>query len=244
MRKYIQLAFNLSVIMFLFFTPCLYSNGNMDKSVLLNKDYAVKSSLIVSGKVVKKKEIWDRRTNKLMGRPDILKEIILHIKVFSVIKGGFLYKGEVIKVSLKSRKQKFKYPAIAQGESGIFYLDSGNEPFSLIYYEPSIDKSGKNVIPSKKQALKKLNSPKKISGRMIRKSEKLRKATLGKIAAKYKMKDAEIITMISFQGPRPPDGGYVCWGVKGKINGKWHVWQPGAGLRKGKKLKDFHKCQK
>ena len=98
-----------------------------------------------------------------------------------------------------------------------------------------------------KQISEMLGPPIKVTSKMIFGSEELQEKVAKKIGARYGMKNAVVITLISHQGPRPPRGGYKYWGVKGKIKGVWHIWEPhGNGrLRKGEQLVDpkrFQKC--
>jgi hypothetical protein len=60
------------------------------------------------------------------------------------------------------------------------------------------------------------------------------------------MSKASVIFLVSHSGPAPPEGGYVYWGVKGKVKGKWKVWQTGYNgkLLDGHKLIDPMRNQK
>ena len=66
------------------------------------------------------------------------------------------------------------------------------------------------------------------------------------IARKYGIQNAETIILVSFSGPTPPNGGYVYWGVRGKKDEKWYVWQPWTNwiLRPGSELEDPKRYQK
>lgn len=240
-----------------FFQPavlCLAGSSPEKASVPAgDEDAELESSLTISGLVLKKEELWDRRTNTLMGRPDILKEILLSVKVISVAKGHLKPDPSPVTISIKSQKNIIKYKSISTGDRGIFRL-TGNGPayelleFDLIIPAPKPVQGGR-VLP--------VNTPAKvptarasgdielerISGRDIIKSKALQEKAVKKIAAKYGMTNASFASMVSFQGPVPPSGGYVHWGVKGQIKGVWHIWQSGK-LRQGSELDDPHKYQK
>ncbi|MES0491265.1 MAG: Hint domain-containing protein [Leptospirales bacterium] len=91
-----------------------------------------------------------------------------------------------------------------------------------------------------------LDSIEKISGRQIKESRPLQERAARAIAKKYNMKNAEIVILVSFSGPRPPEGGYVYWGVRGQLDGKWVIWQPYTNppLRPGRELEDPKRYQK
>jgi hypothetical protein len=57
------------------------------------------------------------------------------------------------------------------------------------------------------------------------------------------MKQASFVSKTGYQGPEPPPGGYFYWGVKGRINGTWHIWQSGS-LKQGEDVEDYHRYQK
>jgi hypothetical protein len=87
--------------------------------------------------------------------------------------------------------------------------------------------------------------PDEIGGRELQASPALQKKALRIIAERYGLREAKLIFLTSFQGPMPPRGGYLYWGVRGKIKGHWHVWQPGERApRLGNDLDDPQKGQK
>lgn len=230
----------------------------------LNPEYEKSAALMLSGKIIKKEEIWDRRSNPEMGRPDILKEILLHVKVDKVLKGKLLEKSKLITVSIKGHKSLIAYRMLKKGDSGTFYLNSKKIPYILLNFElsyspPALPSKNENVrtdpVPKKnnfrppytdEKVDKMLGPPVRITGKMILESKDLQEKVIRKIAVRYGMKEAVIITLTSFQGPTPPSGGYKYWGVKGKIKGIWHVWQPHRKnpLIKGDKLIDPKRYQK
>jgi len=102
----------------------------------------------------------------------------------------------------------------------------------------------KTPTPSKTQYTGAIEQLERTGGRQMVKSEEMQEQAVKIISEKYSMKNASFITIKSFSGPRPPNGGYIYWGVKGNINGKCHVWQPGYGLRQRTGLEDPKKFQK
>ena len=74
----------------------------------------------------------------------------------------------------------------------------------------------------------------------------LQKKALQTISHRYHMTQALVLFLHSNSGPRPPEGGYLYWGVVGKIKGRWYVWEPGKNgvLREGTELKDPKQYQK
>lgn len=210
--------------------------------------YTPESPLVVSATVMNVEEIWDRRTNELMGRPDWLKEIILQIRVTGVVKGSSPESKLV--VSIKGGKLLIQAKTIFTGQSGLFTL-SGSEPvYSLVAFVPGPEKRPTAVtkpLPVNTPVkLKPLPFPENVTGHDIVKSKELQSKAVKTIAAKYKMTNASFITVTSFQGPMPPPGGYVYWGVKGQVKGKWFVWMPGRNgyLLEGQELFDEKMHQK
>ena len=198
-------------------------------------------TFVVSGMVIKKEERWNRRSNPQMGRPDILKEILFHIHVDSVVKGKIPGNSNSITVSVRGQKELLKYKTINEGNEGTFTLSGEAMPFFLI--EATLFT---RVDGSSKTDEEFLNSIEKISGKEIQESKALQKRAARVIARKYNMQNAEVTILVSFSGPRPPKGGYIYWGVRGQIDGKWYVWQPWTNwiLRPGKQLEDPKRYQK
>ncbi len=204
----------------------------------------------ITGKAMDREEIWDRRPNPLMGRPDWLEEIILTVRPSS---------GPDITISIKGEKLLIKYKTITAGSRGVFRVTGRKMPYSLVSFEPFKGSGSReeNIVP--KKTAKPVPTPKpvktpiyvtlleseKISGRDIIKSKTLQDKAVREIAKKYGIKNAAFVTKTSFQGPVPPPGGYVYWGVKGLVKGADHIWQYGYGLRRGSELEDpqrYNKC--
>ena len=228
------------------------------------------SALVVSGIITEKEEIWDRRSNPLMGRPDILLEIRLKLKVISIIEGSLPKNTKNINIVIAENQKLLAQNNLAVGDRGIFYLDSYKNPYRLMNFE-RIENSNKaenekntssqtdtfqfpeksmntlttDSIITDQQIAKWLENSDNIPGRLIVRSEELKQKALKEISTRYKLKNASVVTMISHQGPCPPPGGYVYWGVCGTINGNWFIWQPGYDdLHPGKELTDPKRYQK
>jgi len=223
-------------------------------------------TLVVSGTITEKKEIWDRRSNPLLGRPDILKEIKFKLEIITLIKGKLPKNTKQIDMSITKNQKLLAQNYLAEGDTGTFYLNSINKLYSVVDYtdikkntkpaenEPSPADTVKapslvsNLIKrdtiTNEEIAQLLEKPDYIPWRLILKFENLKKAALQKIAKKYQLNNTMVVTLISHQGPRPPSGGYLYWGVSGRIKGKWHIWQPGKGLRQGKDLVDPKRYQK
>lgn len=219
----------------------------------LSKD----ASIVVLGVITNTEEIWDRRTNPLMGRPDVLKEIIWRVQAGTVYKCDPPLAAGSIRVSITGEKNIIKYKRYAAGAEGLFYLAGENAPFNLVSFSAKTPSGKITPVPALKitprpapvvnrQKTPEPAFPENISGRDIIKSKELQKKAAAAIAKKYSMKDASFVSMTSFSGPVPPEGGYIYWGVKGLIKGKWHIWQHGCGSpREGTQLEDqqrFNKC--
>ncbi|MFC1517473.1 hypothetical protein ACFL5G_02830 [Candidatus Margulisiibacteriota bacterium] len=199
------------------------------------------AELVIRGMVVRREEIWDRRSNEMLGRPDQLKEIVLQIKILEVIKGS-TPPTNIITISIKGRDQIITHKGLAQGTRGKFYLAGEKPPFVLVGTGDIIRPKPK-PLPKPRPKPKPRPFPENIGGIEMKKSPQLQKRAVDVIAKKYNMKDAQILFLVSNSGPRPPSGGYVYWGVKGQIDGKWHVWQFGK-LHEGQKLIDPKRYQK
>ncbi|MEK6796718.1 MAG: hypothetical protein AABZ39_18220 [Spirochaetota bacterium] len=211
--------------------------------------------LAVSGTITAREEIWDRRTNPLMGRPDILVEIVLHVAVEQVIAGKLPPAMTEVVVSVKERAFLIQFRTLTKGQKGKFHLVGSSSPFILSGFEPSAAPpkplQTNNPKPTPFVETNEagyddsaLQYPEKIPGRVMVRSKELQNKVVAIIAAKYGMKNASLLTLVSFSGPCPPDGGYVYWGVKGEVKGKWHVWQSGR-LTEGATLTDpqrYNKC--
>jgi hypothetical protein len=222
---------------------------------------------ILSGTIIKKEEVWNRRTNPLMGRPDFLIEIIFTVKVDSVITGKIRL-NELIKISAKGEQIIVKTKNVPQGQSGIFKFQRKDTSFELLSFEAFPQQvmpdtkdnrdTVKKSIPQKvvtrinadgylKMNDKEFqNSIETIPGKEMKSSEALQKRTAKCVAKKSGLINAETIVLVSFSGPAPPHGGYIMWGVRGQKAGKWYVWQPGNKwkLIEGKELDDPHRYQK
>jgi len=235
----------------------------------LSAEFNEKSDLVIAGKIIKKEEIWDRRSNPLMGRPDILKEIIYIVKPETIYKGKLQQKGKPVTVSVKERKSLIAFRVLIAEEVGIFYLAGSKSPYELLHFQSThrpkmvnmrdnkikpqpVNKKYNSTIkeyydPEKeytdKQIGEMLEPPVRIASKYIFESVKLQNRAVNIIAIKYKMESTSLVTKISHQGPRPPRGGYKYWGVRGKIKSVWHIWQFGK-LKKGDKLEDPKRFQK
>lgn len=88
--------------------------------------------------------------------------------------------------------------------------------------------------------------PEHLSARSVKEDAALKKKAVRAIARRFGMSGAKAVFLASFQGPQPPEKGYLYWGVAGKIKGAWKIWQAGmAGeLRDGKALADPNQFQK
>ena len=255
----------------LLFTMSSKKENNIHDRPLHSKK-SKNADLVISGIIIKRKEIWDRRTNPMMGRPDILREILLDVQTEEVLKGKLPEKSRQITISIRGNKSVIRFKILRQGERGIFYLSGNKPPYSLLDYtfiskpkiipaQNKVEKPKPKPKPKKKdqptydnyleytdkQISEMLKPPVKVTSKMIFTSKKIQKKVAKIIGARYKMKNAIVITMISHQGPRPPRGGYKYWGVKGKIKGEWYIWRPYSKgkLRKGTQLEDpqrFNKC--
>lgn len=249
-------VFTFSLFICLFSFKPLIASSTQDKLPVLNREFSDKAYLVISGTIINREEIWDRRTNPLMGRPDILKEIIWEVRIDSFLKRKSPVASGSIKISITGEKLIIKHKAITAGSKGIFYLTGVRQPYALIYADiPAID----SINPAPVKTIKPRPKPKatttpyggplleseKISGRDIIKSKELQDKAVREIAKKYNMKNPSFLSMTSFSGPVPPNGGYKYWGVKGDIKGVAHVWQHGYGLRQGSSLEDpqrYNKC--
>jgi len=182
--------------------------------------------LVVSGKVVGRKEIWDRRPNPLMGRPDILKEIDLQVDVSRVVFGDIASGADRIKVSIGTQEKLIKFKFLAEGWRGTFHLSGAKDPYELAEFTDGVAPPAKprpGIAPVPPNTGSTLRFPDNVSGRQIKESPSLRERALKEIMRRYGMTGASVITLTSHSGPVPPPGGYVYWGVKGRIRGKWYI---------------------
>jgi hypothetical protein len=188
---------------------------------------------VVRGTVTGREELWDRRSNPMMGRPDWLKEIILEIQPKD--DSGRL------KISLKGAALQ-KHRRIGVGWAGKFGIEGEAEPYALMSFEPEFIPVAETPKPTpvKPAALK---FPEGLRAQELEASPELREKVRKLIAKRYGMAGAKVIFLTSHSGPMPPKGGYRFWGVKGRIKGKWHVWQQGS-LAEGSELIDPHRYQK
>ncbi len=240
--------------------------GIIDVRALLLKSLTQNSGeIIINGTIIEREEKWDRRPNELMGRPDILKEIILSVNVDSVVQGHI--PPGIVLVSIKGRELIIEYKAVPRGARGVFRLKGEKPPYTLTAFEKkgtdvkikekpgSKPKDGNKPKPSPEPYLnpkgelteaqmdEMLKTPERILGKFIKGSKSFQIKAVKTIAREYGMIEASIKIMITNTGPRPPEGGYVLWGVKGKIKGKWHIWQ-GGKIKKGEELDDPHRYDK
>jgi len=212
------------------------------------------SALEISGVIEKKEEIWDRRSNPLMGRPDILKEIRLRVKILRLLQGDLPAQAGKIRVSIKGEKAIIRYKSLRIGAKGVFRLMAADTGHILISFSGD---SGKPSEPTRPPSPPPPPHPYRdpdsgivpdgIRGSDIIQSKELQEKTVRAVAKRFGMSDAYFLSLTSFSGPEPPQGGYKYWGVCGKIKGRWHVWQRGQGgkLREGTALEDpqrYNKC--
>jgi len=210
--------------------------------------FAEAGTLVVKGKVTAREEVWNRRSNPLMGRPDVLEQIVLEVRVKKRIKGKLSRRTRQITVAITEHKALIKSKGLRPGDEGIFRLTGKKSPYELLDFELSF-KAPPPPTPTMRPrpTSTPVPFPLNVSGRKIKDSEQLQKKALRKLVHKWKMEEAEVITLISHRGPRPPKGGYVYWGVKGKIDGQWHVWQAWTNNNRpfrGTRLKDPKRYQK
>jgi len=204
---------------------------------------AAQASLQISAKVIQKEEIWDRRSNPLMGRPDILKEIKLKLRPLRSGK-------QPMTAFAKQHQALLACRALEVGESALFSL-AGQDPYEVLdvvrqskpprpraHPTPVIHQRFHVTPPSAGEF------PEHLSSKQLKASPELQERAAQAIAKRHDMSRARVIFLTSFQGPMPPKGGYQIWGVSGKIKGKDHVWQPGRGLKAGSQLEDPHRHQK
>ena len=209
----------------------------------------------VQGIVTDREDIWDRRPNSLMGRPDQLTKIIFTIQITSVLQGSCPLTGSEIKAVAGSRDMIIKLKGVTPGSKGNFtFAPDGS--YELIDCEITQKPAPKTtpapntmhkptaaairtVVPEDEEGLL------RISGREMLKSSGLQEKAVRIISARYKLVNARFISLTSFSGPVPPSGGYVYWGVTGSKNGKQYVWQAHMGLKEGNSLEDpqrYNKC--
>ena len=110
------------------------------------------------------------------------------------------------------------YTGVTMGE---FFRDSGRH--ALIIY----DDLSKQAVSYREVSLLLRRPPGReaypgdvfyLHSRLLERAAKI-------IGDKFGMENAQVIMLRSSQGPRAPHGGYLYWGVKGIVDGKWHVWQ-------------------
>ena len=221
--------------------------ANQAPSRQLSNGQLPASDLVVSGTVVGRREIWDRRTNPLMGRPDLLKEIILQVNIARVISGSYTSRIMRIDVSIKGQEKLIAFMKVVVGWRGTYYLGGKKSLYDLLDFRDGIaPQSGAPVVnPTQVTQARTIGTfPENVSGQDIKASIDVREKALKEIVKRYGMAGASVVTLTSHQGPMPPEGGYIIWGVKGLISGEGHIWQGGYGLRKGTELEDPHRYQK
>ena len=212
-------------------------------------DQIREATLVVSGTIVKREEIWDRRSNSLMGRPDFLKEIRFHLGSLRVHEGRLPSGTSQITLSVKGQKSLMAFRTLTEGMSGKFFLAGEAMPYELVEVKSLVQpkttpkpvlRPATRVTPAAK-----LEFPENTGGRAIRASKELQKKAVRVISRRYGMTEARVVFLTSFSGPMPPQGGYLYWGVAGKIKGKWHIWQPGyKGVQPGDEPTDPKQYQK
>ena len=235
----------------------LYSLITYSQSIQLIK----KDTLVVTGEILNKTEIWDSRANPMMGRPNFLKEIRLTVQVTKIISSTGPAVHSTLPVSVKGQQFLIRFKGVQEGQNGVFTLQGSDTPYVLIKFDTL---PGKRKPPVKKVdtikttqsnnrqntgnsgKLDPLAEYEQIGGKKMKDSASLQKKAVSTVARKYNMKNAEFITLTSFSGPCPPEGGYVYWGVRGQVNGTWYVWQPGKNgrLSEGRDLEDPQRYQK
>jgi hypothetical protein len=211
------------------------------------KDPAPAVDLVVSGAVIERREIWDRRTNPLMGRPDFLREILLKVDVSKVVSGRLTGRAMRVEVSIKGQEKLVEFRKLVAGWRGTFGLMGGKSPYEMAYFRDGVAPKAKpriGIVPPAGQSGAPLKFPENLTGKQVRESRDLRERALKEITGRYGMTESSVVTLTSHQGPMPPEGGYVFWGVKGRVSGKWHIWQGGYGLRPGTELEDPQRYQK
>jgi hypothetical protein len=254
----------------LHFLPVNTMVGQNENSINQDSITADDYILVVNGIVTSKKEIWERRPNPEMGRPDRLIEIRLKLDILTVLEGVLPVDTKQLDISIIENHKLLAQNNINVGDQGVFYLDSFKNRYKLSGFNrkgslsdlEKLDNEPRQVdtIQMKgirwnysnldtnltdKQIAQLLETPENIPGRLILRSNKLKSKALSQIAGKYKLNDAFIVTMVSNKGPFPPPGGYVYWGVCGTKNGEWFIWQPGyKELRSGKVLTDPQRYMK
>ena len=206
-------------------------------------------TLVISGEVVRKEELWDRRPNPLMGRPDCLKEIVLQVRIARVLRGVPPADASRIAISIKGQRQLIGWRYLAVGWRGTFSLTGDGRLYDLVDFGDGVAPAANpraQIVPKPLPAGNPPPFPDNVGARSIRESKRLREKAVREIARRYGMADARVVYMVSHQGPRPPRGGYVYWGVKGRIGGMWHIWQAGGygAPRAGTELIDPKRYQK
>jgi hypothetical protein len=191
---------------------------------------------VVFAEVTQREEIWDRRSNPLMGRPDFLVEVRLTLSGKAPLQVSA--KGKSLQAARKAQK----------GVRGTFQLESKGPNWELLSFEPDPTQVIQAPTPAAAPMPKAVPTPpfpENLSSSELKASLALQKRAMRAITQRYHFNGAKIIFLSSHQGPMPPKGGYQFWGITGKIQGKPHVWQPGYGKpRPGSTLYNPHEHQK
>ena len=211
-------------------------------------DVPAVATLVVEGLVVKRDEVWDRRSNPLMGRPDFLREIVLAVQVLRV-RQGVLPKLEsnLLPISFAG---EFLLAGKRAGEgwTGVFSVRGAAPKFTGLGFEPGTPPavSVAGGKPARERpAPAPVPFPENLSAPAVRADAALRARAVRTIANRFGMTGAEAMFLTSYSGPEPPPGGYQYWGVKGRIGGRMYVWQPGERKpHPGNKLLDPLRYQK
>ena len=207
--------------------------------------------LVVSGVVQDREEIWDRRPNPMMGRPDMLEEVVLTVRVERVLAGRLSADTGAIRIFIRGRERLIQYRMLNKGDRGTFHLRPRGDRYALEHVEdvkpgrdeparqtaakptPGAIQPGERITYDPKarytddQIKDMLATPIRITAAMLRENRDLREKVARLVGAGHKLAEPSVIFKTSFSGPRPPKGGYRYWGVKGRLHGDWHVWQPG-----------------
>ena len=209
---------------------------------------AAQPTLVVAGEVISRQDLWDRRSNSLMGRPDFLKEIVLKVAIARGIAGEVSPNTKTIAVSIRRPGRMTAFKHLAQGWKGHFHLAGATSPYELVDFTEGIappERPRPQPAPVAVRPPRARVFPDEYGGREIRDSKLLQERAVREIARRYGMTEASVVTLTSFQGPMPPEGGYVYWGVKGKKHGTWWIWQAGETKpRPGDDLIDPQQYQK
>jgi hypothetical protein len=136
------LKFNKLNWIFLFF--CLFlplfqpisAPASYDTSPIINENFKARSYVVLSGSIIKKQEIRISNSSPLSGRQDILKSIILTVKIDTFFKRKAPVLPGTVAVSVSGKELLNKYKSLSEGSNGIFYLAGVRLPYVLIAFDP------------------------------------------------------------------------------------------------------------